>query len=82
MENEEVIQAIKEEYEKKLEEQKKELEEQKKKELKEQEEKHIKQIKALISGRDTELGKEENKTKTDEEEFAEKVNFLVNKFKR
>lgn len=48
---EQVIIAIREEYEKKLEEQKNQFEEEKKKALEEAEEKHIKQIRALMLGR-------------------------------
>lgn len=79
--NDKVIEAVKEEYEKKLEEQRLQFEEEKKKALEEQEEKHIRQIKALISGRNPELG-QEKEVKTDEEEFTDKVNFLVNKFNK
>lgn len=46
----EVLKAVREEYEKKLEEQRKAFEEEKKQALAEAEEKHIKQIRALLSG--------------------------------
>ena len=63
-----VIKAIKEEYEKKLEEQRIRFEEEKKKALDEAEEKHVKQIRALLSGeRHVDDKPEDNEPETREE---------------
>lgn len=73
MENEdEVIKAIKEEYEKKLEEQKKQLEEEKNKAIKDLEEKHIKQIRSLLSGEKI-TNDNDKKTEEVEKTFEEKL---------
>ncbi|WP_291630653.1 hypothetical protein [Clostridium sp.] len=73
MENEdEVIKAIKEEYEKKLEEQKKQLEEEKDKAIKDLEEKHIKQIRSLLSGEKI-TNDNDKKTEEVEKTFEEKL---------
>ena len=54
-----VLIAVREEYEKKLEEQRKAFEEEKAKALKEAEEKHIAQIRALLSGQSAKEEKHE-----------------------
>ena len=80
----EVLKAVREEYEKKLEEQRKELEEQRKeleaekqKALEEQEAKHVKQIRALLSGQgkvisdDEEQGQEQEPASKEEALYAD-----------
>lgn len=70
--DEAVIKAIKEEYEKKLEEQRVHFEEEKKKALDEAEEKHVKQIRALLSGeRHVDEKPEEREPETREDALLE-----------
>lgn len=59
-----VLVAVREEYEKKLEEQRKAFEEEKAKALKEAEEKHIAQIRALLSGQPSKEEKHEQEEKS------------------
>ena len=70
----EVITAIKEEYEKKLDDLRKELDEKKQAEIKELEAKHIAQIRALMTGR------EEYKKQKEEEENENLVERLIKKY--
>ncbi|MBO7693991.1 MAG: hypothetical protein J6T10_15335 [Methanobrevibacter sp.] len=73
----EVLKAVREEYEKKLEEQRKELEAEKQKALDEQEAKHVKQIRALLSGQgkgmsdDEEQGQEQEPASKEEALYAD-----------
>lgn len=65
-----VLVAVREEYEKKLAEQRKAFEEEKAKALKEAEEKHIAQIRALLSGQPAKEEKHEEEKSLFEETMA------------
>lgn len=72
IEEDAVVKAVREEYEKKLADQQKAFEEDKRKALEEAEEKHIKQIRALLSG-EGHIPREDNEPVVKEPESREEI---------